>query len=107
MHYLLFYDYTSDYLERRQPFRMEHLRLAWASQARGELVLAGVLADPVDAAAFFFQADSPEVVERFVAADPYVRNGLVAAWRIRPWDTVVGESATSPVHPDDSVPQTR
>jgi uncharacterized protein YciI len=24
------------------------------------------------------------VVERFVAADPYVTNGLITSWRVRP-----------------------
>jgi hypothetical protein len=43
--------------------------------------------------------DSPEVAERFAAADPFVRNGLVTRWRVRPWTTVVGETATSPVKP--------
>ena len=53
--------------------------------------------DPVDGAVLLFQGDSSEVAERFVAADPFVRNGLVARWRVRPWTTVVGETATSPV----------
>ena len=63
----------------------------------GELLLAGVLAEPIDAAVFFFQGDSAEVAERFVAADPYVRDGLVVAWRVRRWDTVVGEGAANPI----------
>jgi uncharacterized protein len=97
MHYLLFYDVVSDYLERRAKFRKEHLDLCWAACSRGELILGGALADPVDGAVLLFQGDSPEVAERFAAADPFVRNGLVARWRVRPWTTVVGESATSPV----------
>jgi uncharacterized protein YciI len=28
--------------------------------------------------------------EAFAAADPYVRNGLVTSWRVRPWTVVVG-----------------
>lgn len=97
MHYLLFYDYAPDYMERREQFRGEHLALAWQSHARGELVLGGAVADPVDGAVLFFQCDSPQVVEAFVAADPYVRNGLVTRWRMRPWNTVVGDGAWSPV----------
>lgn len=97
MHYLLFYDYTDDYLERRPQFRGEHLKLAWAAVERGELVLGGALADPADAAILLFECDSTDVVERFVAADPYVRAGLVRGWRVRRWDTVVGAEATNPV----------
>ncbi len=97
MHYLLFYDVVPDYVERRTAFRSEHLKLAWEACARGEIVIAGALADPVDGAVFLFQGESPEAAERFAAADPYVRNGLVTQWRVRPWTTVVGEQAASPV----------
>jgi uncharacterized protein YciI len=99
MHYLLFYEVSADYLERRGEFRADHLRLAWEACERGELILGGALADPVDTSLLFFQVDSPAVIERFVAADPYVRNGLVKSWRIRPWTTVVGEQASTPVRP--------
>jgi len=97
MHYLLIYDLAPDYLERRGQFRNEHLKLAWDASARGELVLGGALADPVDNAVLLFKGDSSEAAERFVAADPYVKNGLVARWKVRPWTTVVGETASSPV----------
>ncbi len=50
MHYLLFYEYASDYMEQREKFRTEHLTLAWQSHARGELILGGVVADPIDGA---------------------------------------------------------
>src|SRR5215211_4806570 len=100
MHYLLFYEVTPEYLGRRAEFRSEHLALAWASHARGELILGGALAEPVDGAVLLFEGDSPDVAERFATSDPYVRNGLVAHWRVRPWLTVVGEGAASPVRPD-------
>ena len=99
MHYLLFYDVTPDYPTRRMQFRNEHLKLAWEAVERGELVLGGALGDPVDGAILFFQGRSPEAAERFAQADPYVRNGLVTRWRVRPWTTVVGESAATPVRP--------
>ena len=55
------------------------------------------LADPVDTAVLLFKADSPEVPEAFAKAGPYVLNGLVTQWRVRPWTTVVGEHASTPV----------
>ena len=99
MHYLLFYDYVADYLDRRDAYRSAHLALAWQSHERGELILGGVVADPIDGGVLFFQADSPKVVEAFARNDPYVTNGLVTRWRVRPWNTVVGEGAASPVRP--------
>ena len=83
MHYLLFYEFVPDYLQRRPQYRTEHLDLAWKAQGRGELVLAGAYADPADGAALLFQGDSPEVAQRFAATDPYVRAGLVVRWHVR------------------------
>ena len=97
MHYLLMYDVAPDYMERRGQFRKEHLDLAWQACERGELILGGALADPIDGAVLLFKGDSPEAAERFVAADPYVKHGLITRWRVRPWNTVVGEEATSPI----------
>lgn len=99
-HYLLIYELAPDYLARRAAFRAEHLTLAWAAHERGELVLGGALAEPADGAVLFFQGDSPAIAEAFARADPYVRNGLVRSWRVRPWTTVVGREATVPVRPD-------
>lgn len=61
--------------------------------------VGGPLADPADGAVLLFQGDSPAVAERFAAADPYVQNGLVKSWRVRPWTTVVGKDASTPVQP--------
>ncbi len=99
MHYLLIYDAAPGYLERRAAFRAEHLGLAWEAAARGDLILGGALEDPVDGAVLLFEGDSPRAADAFAAADPYVRNGLVARWRVRPWRTVVGETASEPLRP--------
>jgi uncharacterized protein YciI len=93
MHYLLFYDVVDNYAERRTPFRTDHLAYAKAAVARGELVLAGALANPVDGTVLLFKADSPAVAESFAKADPYVTNGLVTKWRVREWSTVIGKDA--------------
>ena len=96
-HFLLIYDLAPDYLDRREEHRGVHLRLAWEAAARGELRLAGPLADPVDQAMLLFDAKNARVVEAFALADPYVTNQLVVRWRVRPWLTVVGEGASHKV----------
>jgi uncharacterized protein YciI len=98
-HFLLFYDVTDDYVTRRALYRDSHLEKAWAANARGELVLGGALADPVDGTMLLFSGESREVAESFARADPYVLNGLVKSWRVREWTTVIGALAASPVHP--------
>jgi len=90
MHTILFYDVVDDYVERRAQFRAEHLELGRQAQERGELVLAGALAEPVDGAVLVFRGESPDAAVAFAKADPYVRNGLVKAWRVRKWTTVIG-----------------
>ncbi len=99
MHYLLFYEVGEGYVSRRAEFREEHLEKAWQASERGELILGGALADPVDGAVLLFQGDSPEVAERFARTDPYVTHGAVERWHVREWSTVVGRNAAKPVRP--------
>jgi uncharacterized protein YciI len=96
MHFILFYDLVDDYLTRRAEFRAAHLELVRQAFDRGELALAGALTDPADGAVLVFRGPSPASAEAFVKADPYVKNGLVNSWRIRKWNTVVGDGATLP-----------
>jgi len=98
-HFLLFYDVAADYLTRRAEFREAHLAKAWASHARGDLVLGGALADPVDGAMLLFAGESRRVAEDFAREDPYVLNGLVTRWRVREWSTVAGTLAAAPIRP--------
>jgi uncharacterized protein len=92
-YYLLEYALIDDYIARRAAFREEHLGLAREARDRGELVLAGALAEPADRAVLVWRTDDQAMIERFVDVDPYVRNGLVTSWTIRPWTVVVGDEA--------------
>ena len=92
-HWLLFYDYVPDYLERRGEHRPAHFEHARAAVARGELLAAGAFAEPADGAVFAFATDDERVVEAFATDDPYVKNGLVTSWRVRRWVMVIGDGA--------------
>ena len=102
MHYLLFYEAADDYVSKRARFRSEHLAKAWQAVERGELILGGAFADPVDGAVLLFEGESRSVAEEFAKADPYVTGGAVKHWYVRDWTTVVGEQATTPVKPDQT-----
>lgn len=92
-YYALFYDVVDDFVERRAPYRREHLKLADEANRRGELVLAGALAEPADGALIIFRGDDPNVASSFAKNDPYVQNGLVKNWEVRLWTVVVGGEA--------------
>lgn len=56
-----------------------------------KLVMAGALTEPVDGAIFIFRNVGKEEIEEFVKADPYVQNGLVPKYDIRPYMVVAGD----------------
>ncbi len=90
-YFVLRYDQVvDDYVNRRAPFREEHLGLMREARARNEVVMAGAVGDPPDGALIVFRGDSPDVATHFAEHDPYVTNGLVLAWRVQPWHVVVG-----------------
>lgn len=96
-YYALLYYADGDFVERRTPYRDEHLKLAVDAHKRGELVLAGALTEPLDRALLVFQGDSPEVARLFAENDPYVRSGVVKRWEVRPWMVVVGGGVVPPL----------
>jgi uncharacterized protein YciI len=89
-YFALFYDAVDDFIARRGAYREEHLRLAREAHARGELVLAGALAEPANGALLVFQGETAAAAEAFARHDPYVMNGLITGWKVRPWTVVVG-----------------
>ena len=92
-YYALFYEVVENFVERRAPFRTEHLKLADEAKRRGDLVLAGALAEPADGALIIFRGESSSAASTFAENDPYVQNGLVKHWEVRPWTVVVGGEA--------------
>lgn len=97
-HFLLIYDVAPDYLQRRAQFRDAHLALAWKAADAGELVLGGALEEPTEQAFLLFRG-TREAALRFAAADPYVKHGLVKAFRVKQWHTVAGVQAHAPLRP--------
>ena len=95
MYFALLYETVPDYLERRAPYRAEHLQLAKEAQRAGKLLLAGAF-NPPEGALLVFRAESPAEVEAFARNDPYVRNGVVRGWRVREWTVVIGGDADAP-----------
>ena len=89
-YFALIYDGAEGYAERRAPFREEHLRLVREAHARGDISMAGAVGDPPAGAMFVFRSESPAAAEAFARQDPYVVNGVIARWQVKPWNVVVG-----------------
>jgi len=97
-HFLLFYDYVPDYLERRKAHRASHFAYVKPFVERGEMVLAGACTDegpPIGV--LMFKVAERRSVEDFARADPYVLYGVTTAWRVREWTTVAGRDALTQV----------
>ena len=88
MYFILFYKTCDDYITKRAPFREEHLALVSEFHSKGELVMAGALAEPADGAVLIFKGESAAIAESFAGRDPYVKNGLITEWKVRPWIVV-------------------
>ncbi len=87
-YFALCYQVVDNYAERRKPYRAEHLRLVQEARNRGDLLLAGALGEPIEGALLVFRVPDRSFVEDFARNDPYVRNGLVTRWDIKPWAVV-------------------
>lgn len=96
-HFVLTYHSVPDIMERRGPFRNEHLTQLKALEAEGKLVLAGAFVGEPPGAVFIFQGDDDSAARAFAEGDPYVNAGLIETWTIRQWTTVVGEGASNPL----------
>jgi len=89
-YFALTYDVVEDFVDRRTPFRPAHIKGVREAHVRGELIMAGALADPAGAL-LVFRGDNKSIAENFAKADPYVKEGLVRKWTVRPWTVVVGQ----------------
>jgi len=86
--FALFYDYVDGILEKRGPYRDEHLALARRYLDEGKLTHAGPFTPPTGAMFLFANVQKQNVVD-FINDDVYVKNGLVTGHRIQEWNVVI------------------
>ncbi|KXZ41290.1 hypothetical protein GPECTOR_574g619 [Gonium pectorale] len=87
--FILEYKYVPDILEKRTPYRAAHIDGAKKQAEAGKMVMAGAFGETPEGALFIFKNTTKEDIEKFVSADPYVQNGLVPSWNIKPYAVVV------------------
>jgi len=86
--HILMYRYVPDMLERRGPYREEHLRRIEELRAAGALIVAGAYGDPPRGGLIGVRGRSREEVLAWSDADPYVGAGLVLERSVEPWKLV-------------------
>src|SRR5205814_10309792 len=65
------------------------------TRARRDLLCARALGEPADRALTVFHTAVKRLDKAFGRQDPYVVNGLVKKWEVRPWNVVVGNEPPS------------
>jgi len=88
MKYVMTYRAGEDFLPLARENGPAHIARLHEFRDRGLLLMAGPLDEPRngDAIGVF---TTREAAEEFIAEDPFVVNGVVASWTVRPWDEVL------------------
>jgi uncharacterized protein YciI len=81
--YLLEYKYVKDILEKRDPFRDDHIKLCNSLKNYG-LVAGGPLI-PTTGAFFLFNSSDTSPIKKFIKEDSYMNNDLVTGYNIKEW----------------------
>jgi uncharacterized protein YciI len=82
--YVLFYEPVDDFLPLAQANYPDHQKWFTTFAERGDLLMIGPFMDGSGEAMGIFR--TREAIEEFVAGDPFVRNRVVASYRIREWN---------------------
>ncbi|MEB3256375.1 MAG: YciI family protein [Synechococcaceae cyanobacterium] len=84
MKFVLWGHYCDNALEKRTPFREEHLAGLRRQKEEGVLITLG----PTETSSHVFgiyEADNREQVEALIQGDVYWRNGIWTRYEIHPW----------------------
>ncbi|CAM9284591.1 unnamed protein product [Ectocarpus sp. 13 AM-2016] len=74
------YTYVDGMVDKRGPYRTDHLDLLKAMTEEGTCLLGGAFLEPCDGAVLLFS--SPEKAQQFVDKDPYNTGGLVTKYQV-------------------------
>ena len=89
--YILQYEYVENALEKRAPFRPAHLAYFAKQDATGNVVLGGAIDHPPTGALTIFRNITAEDIEQIAQQDPYVINGIVTKYTVKPYIAVGGD----------------
>lgn len=90
---MLNYKYVDGMLEKRTPYRAEHLAILNQMREDGKILCAGPMTDS-SGALFIFKTTQADVME-FIEKDPYVKADLVPSYEIKEWIVGIGGDVVS------------
>lgn len=84
MKYVIFYEAAPDFMSKALQYFEQHRALWKQFGDAGTLLMIGPFeGEPAGEAMGVFT--TREAAESFVAADPFVKHGVVAKWKLREW----------------------
>jgi uncharacterized protein YciI len=88
MKYVMTYRAVEDFLPLAREHGAAHVERLKDFHGRGVLLMVGTFDEQMngDAMGVF---SSREAAEEFIAGDPFVLNGVVAGWTVRPWNEIL------------------
>ena len=87
MKHVLFYELAQDAMPLAQEHFPAHRKRIEEFHERGLMVLVGTFSDPPGGA--MAVVTTRAAAAEFMAADPFLQNGVVGAHRIREWDEIL------------------
>ncbi|HEY0404028.1 MAG TPA: YciI family protein [Blastococcus sp.] len=88
MKYVMTYRAVEDFLPLARENGATHAARLHEFHDRGLLLMVGTFDEPMNGEAMGIFT-SREAAEEFIAGDPFVLNGVVASWTVRPWNEVL------------------
>lgn len=76
--------YCEDALEKRSPFRQEHLAGLGSQKEQGILITLGPTKDNTKVFGIY-EADDESIVCQLVESDPYWQNGIWTEYKVKEW----------------------
>ena len=89
-YFTLSYQLADDYMQKREPVRGLHFEHITPYHKAGKLIYGGAYDDPAEGALLIFKTEYQEEIEDFAQRDPYVINGVVTSYQVRPWNVAIG-----------------
>ena len=82
--YILFGSYCDHVLEKREPYRKDHLNGIKKQKEAGVVIAIGPTQDLTKVFGIY-EAENEAIVRQLIEADPYWKNGIWTEYEVKEW----------------------